>query len=363
MRPQITSFVLVLVLAASALPAQAPPAAGAPPVANAKLETASAAAGLEAAVNQAGARGQEPLWAAWSVPMIPNQRYVCCLGQVGRKNWTRTACHLEGKNQSWGSNDDDKAAPDQALLVLVRLQGKEIGKVGSYSATCQLDADGRRFLWLGEVRPEESVALLAKIIRSSEGSAKRPAHVAEEAMTALSFHRNARADDVLEDLASPRHSGKLREDALFWIGQNRGERGARFLTSVVTSDADDEIRKKAIFSLSQSEAAGAADAIIRVSREDRVADVRGEALFWLAQMGDPKAPDVIFQAIDRDPDMEVRKKGVFALTQLPKGRGTPFLVRLGREGKQREIRKEALFWLAQSDDPTALQYLDKVLNE
>jgi len=359
MRPQITSFVLVLVLAASALPAQAPPAAGAPPVANAKLETASAAAGLEAAVHQAGARGQEPVWAAWSVPMIPNQRYVCCLG----KNWKQTACHLEGKNQSWGSTDDIKAPPDQDLLVLVRLQGREIGKVGAYSANCQLDADGRRFVWLGEVRPEESVALLAKVIRSSEGSAKRPAHVAEEAMTALSFHRNARADDVLEDLASPGRSDKMREDALFWLGQNRGERGARFLTRVMASDADDEIRKKAIFSLSQSEAAGVADAIIRVSREDRVADVRGEALFWLAQMGDPKAPDVIFQAIDRDPDMEVRKKGVFALTQLPKGRGTPFLVRLGREGKQREIRKEALFWLAQSDDPAALQYLDKVLNE
>jgi len=59
----------------------------------------------------------------------------------------------------------------------------------------------------------------------------------------------------------------------------------------------------------------------------------------------------------------VRKKGVFALTQLPKGGGVPYLIRLGREGKQREIRKEALFWLAQSDDPAALKYLDKVLND
>jgi HEAT repeat protein len=80
-------------------------------------------------------------------------------------------------------------------------------------------------------------------------------------------------------------------------------------------------------------------------------------------MGDPKAPEVILQAIEDDPELEVRKKAVFALSQLPKGRGVPLLVRLGGEGRPREIRKEALFWLAQSDDPAALKYLDKVLNE
>jgi hypothetical protein len=39
------------------------------------------------------------------------------------------------------------------------------------------------------------------------------------------------------------------------------------------------------------------------------------------------------------------------------------LVRLGQPGGNREVRKEALFWLAQSEDPAALKYLDKVLNE
>lgn len=362
MRTQIRFLALLLGLAAPALLAQAPPATGAPQVANAQFETASAAAGLEAAVRQAGARGQEPVWVAWSVPMVFNQRYLCCLGQIGRKNWTQSTCHLEEKNQSWGSTDIGKAPPDQDLLVLVRLRGQEIEKIRSYSATCSMDADGRRFVWLGGVKPEESVALVAKLARSGE-TRERSHDFSEDALAALSYHRNARADDVLEDLAAAPHSGKMREHALFWIGQNRGERGARFLTRVVNADPDAEIRKKAIFSLSQSDASGVADAIIGISRNDRSGEVRGEALFWLAQMGDAKAPDAILQAIDRDPEMEVKKKGVFALSQLPKGRGIPLLIRLGREGKPREIRKEALFWLAQSDDPAALQYLDKVLNE
>ena len=343
---------LLLGLAASAVTAQPPQ------IANARLETASAAAGLEAAVRRAGTRSQEPVWVGWSVPMIAKERFLCCLG----KNWKRTACHLEAKNQSWGSTDDVKAPPDQDLLVLARLRGQEIERVRSFSATCPLDADGRRFVWLGDAKPEESVSLLAKAAGTG-GGREKAGNLPEEAVTALSFHRNAGADDVLEGLASAPHSEKMREDALFWLGQNRGERGARFLTRVMTGDPDGKIREKAIFSLSQSDAAGVADAIIGASRNDRSGDVRGEALFWLAQMGDAKAPDVILQAIERDPDLEVRKKGVFALTQLPKGGGVPYLIRLGREGKQREIRKEALFWLAQSDDPAALKYLDKVLND
>jgi HEAT repeat protein/PBS lyase HEAT-like repeat-containing protein len=357
MRKQIPFLVLLLGLAASTLAAQSPP------IANARLETASAASGLEAAVSQAG-RGNEAVWAAWSVPMIPKQRFLCCLGQKGRnhEDWTRTTCHLEEKNQSWGSTDDEKVISDQDLLVLARVENRQIGKVRTFSATCQIDADGRRVVWFGAVKPEESVSLLAKLARAGEGRG-RSADPAEEALAALSYHRNARADDVLEDLASAPHAEKLRENALFWIGQNRGERGGKFLTRVVSSDPDEDIREKAVFSLSQSDASGAADAIIQVSREDRSPGVRGEALFWLAQMNDARSADAILQAIERDPDLEVKKKGVFALSQLHKGRGVPILIRLGREAKQREIRKEALFWLAQSDDPAALQYLDKVLND
>ena len=314
-------------------------------------------------MNQAGAHGDQPVWAGWSVPMVAGQRYICCWGHDGHfKSFNRTACHLEEKNQGWGSSDDDVKVPDQDLLVLVRLRGQQIEMVRSYSASCSIDADGRRFVWLGDANPEQSVSLLAKAARAGENREKA-GDFSEDAMAALSYHRNARADDVLEDLASAQHSAQMREHALFWIGQNRGERGARFLARVVSGDPDADIRKKAIFSLSQSDASGVADAIIRASRDDRSGDVRGEALFWLAQMGDAKAPDAILQAIDRDPELEVRKKGVFALTQLPKGRGIPFLIRLGRESRQREIRKEALFWLAQSNDPAALKYLDKVLND
>lgn len=348
MKRQIPMVLLSLGLAV-------PLTAQTPQVANAKLETGSAAAGLEAAVRQAG---QGPAWIGWTVPIVEGKNYNCCWNHDGDwKNLKRTACKLEGKNQSWGSTDDEKRPVDPNLLVLVRVQNGEIEKVRGFSLTCPLDAGGRRFVWLGSARPEESVNLLAKTAK------KGSRNLDDEALSTLAFHRNARADEVLEEMASAPNPGKTREQALFWLGQSRGERGARFLTRVIESDPDDDIREKAIFSLSQSESPGAADTLIRVSRDDRSAKVRGEALFWLAQMDDPKAPDAILQAIRKDPAMEVRKKGVFALSQLEDGRGVPLLVQVGKETKDREIRKEALFWLAQSDDPEALKYLDRVLNE
>jgi HEAT repeats len=351
MKPRISRSILLLCLAAPAASV-----AQIPKVDHAKLETASAAAGLENAVRQAVRNGQ-PVWAAWTVPMIAGERYNCCWSHRGDfKDVKSTACHLEGRNQSWGSTDDVKVPANQDLMVLARLEEGKIGRVLAFSSTCEIDADGRRFVWLGAAKPEESVALLAK---TADADSRK---ISEEALAALSYHRNARADDVLEAMASAPKPTKVRENALFWIGQNRGERGARFLTRVVTSDPETEIRKKAIFSLSQSKAPGVADPLIRVSREDRNGDVRGEALFWLAQMNDPKSADAIFQAIDKDPDMGVRKKGIFALSQL-KGGGVPLLIQLGRQTRDREVRKEALFWLTQSKDPEALKYIDRVLNE
>ncbi|MFL6260425.1 MAG: hypothetical protein ACJ76Y_11990 [Thermoanaerobaculia bacterium] len=76
MRLQLPSVLLLLGLAVPATGAQAPQ------VANARIETASAAGGLEAAVRQAGARAGEPFWIAWSVPMIEGQRYPAAFAYV-----------------------------------------------------------------------------------------------------------------------------------------------------------------------------------------------------------------------------------------------------------------------------------------
>ncbi|HEX9943066.1 MAG TPA: HEAT repeat domain-containing protein [Thermoanaerobaculia bacterium] len=347
--------ILILLFAGSALPAQN--AAGEPPVSNARLETLSPAAGLEAALRQARSRGNEPFWTGWSVPMVAGQRRLCCFNKDFK---SASACLLEGRQNGWGSTDRDQPRPEQKLHVLLRFEGGKIDEVRGFSEDCPLDAGGRRFVWLGSARPEESVDYLAGLARNGPGG---HGDEGEEATAVLALHRNANADAALEELASPRYPLKKREHALFWLGQTRGERGARYLAGVIRDDRDDEAREKAIFSLSQSDVPWAAETIIRTAREDRSAEIRGEALFWLAQMKAPEAADVILGAIEKDPELEVRKKGVFALSQLHGAKAVSSLVRVARETRDPAIRKEAFFWLAQSKDPEALKYLDKVLNE
>jgi HEAT repeat protein len=345
---------LILQIASSPLPAQQAP--GEPPVSNARLETLSPAAGLQAALQQARSRGSEPLWVGYSVPMVAGQGRLCCFD----KDFDAATCRLEGQNQGWGGNGHVPRRTDQRMNVLLRFAGGKLDEIRSFSEDCPLDAGGRRFVWLGNVKPEESVAYLADLVRTRQGGKDDPG---AESIASLAMHRNAKADTALEELASARSPRKTREDALFWLGQMRGERGARFLAGVLRDDPDDDIREKAIFSLSQSEAPWAAETITRTGREDRSGKIRGEALFWLAQMNVPQAPDTILEAIEKDPDPSVRKHAVFALSQLGDGKSVPYLIRVGKETSQREIRKEAFFWLAQSDDPAALQYLDNALNE
>ena len=336
--------------------AGAPDPASAPAVANARLESQAPAASLEAALRQAAARGSDPLWVGYSVPMVTGMGNVCChsFDKVVRKE---KVCRLEGKSNGW-SSDRDRPRAEQALTVLLRFENGRLSQLRGYSADCPLDAGDRRFVWLGSVEPEHSVAYLAGQARA--GGEHRHS---EDALPVLALHRDPKADAALEALAAPGTRAKLREEALFWLGQTRGERGARFLAGVIRDDRDDKVREHAIFCLSQSSVAWQTEAIIRLAQEDRSPHLRGQALFWLAQTGGAAAPPAILAAIEKDADSEVRKEAVFALSQLQDGEAVPALLQVAREGREPAIRKEAIFWLAQSKDPAALAYLDKVLND
>ena len=349
------NILLILVLAAAAAAAQAP--SEPPKIDDARLETGSAAGGLAAAVRQAG--GDQPVWIGWSVPVVEGQSYACCW----TRNWKPGPCQLEARNQSWGSsNDKGLPKPDPYLAVLVRMESGRVIHVRSFSANCPLDAGGRRFVWLQDAKPEESVQFLRDLVQvGARNDQTRSADLAEEAISSIALHRNATANEVLADFASPRFNEEVREHALFWLGQTRGRFGYEVLARTVRADPDEDIREKALFGLSESPVPEAGETLLQAARTHASPDTRSKALFWLSQMDHPKAPATILEAIGKDPDAEVREQAVFALSQLPKGKGTPLLIKVGRENRDREIRKQALFWLAESDDPLAVSFLEKML--
>jgi HEAT repeat protein len=278
----------------------------------------------------------QPAWVGYTVPALADHNEICDAGQGVR---APGPVHLE---------------PADRVQILFRIEQGRVGKIRTISGDCQLDTGGLPLRWMQDVRPEESVALLATL--ATEGD-----HVGESAVTALALHADASADAALEHFAAAGQPESLRKKAIFWMGAARGRRGYETLRRIVTQDASDRIREKAVFALFVSKEPQATGTMIAVARDDASPRVRGQALFWLAQKAGQKAAAAITGAIERDPDTEVKKKAVFALEQLPNGEGVPMLIQVARTNKNAAVRKQAMFWLGQSNDPRALAFFEEVL--
>jgi hypothetical protein len=285
------------VLAAFALAAAAQ-AAPPPRLVNARVETRSAAGGLQDAVQRilAGA-GQGPVWIGYAVP-VDGGRSMCCWESVDSMSSVRCpGCRLEGKGSfTFGSAPDENGVnleADETFLVLLRAEAGRIGKVRTVSFSCALDAGGLPVFWLDDVRPADSVRLLGALIEDRAASR----HLLDGALLALASH------------AEP----------------------------------------------------SALDRLIAAARRDSSSQVREKALFWLSQKAGQRATAAIARAVDEDPESQVRQRAVFALSQLPRDEGVPRLITLARGHRDPRVREKALFWLGQSGDPRALALFEEIL--
>jgi hypothetical protein len=330
----------------------------APRIANARLETRPAAAGLAAAVKQASSR-PGPLWIGWSVPSILEQSSCCWSSEDGS---SCRGCRLEGGNGWAGTSDDDSVRLEGGgfVRVLLRAAGGSVAKVRSFSADCPLDGGGLPLVWIEDVRPAESVALLASLVGQPRDDRSRKS-LDDGVVSAIAFHADPSADAALERFVAAGQPDKLRKQAAFWLGQVRGKRGYEVLRRLVRDDADARFREHAVFALTQSREPGAVDTIIEVARRDPDGHVRGQALFWLAQAASRQAAGTIRAAVDDDPEVGVKKTAVFALSQLPREEGVPLLIGVAKSHQSAEVRKQAMFWLGQSGDPRALAFFEDVL--
>ena len=341
-------------------------AAEEPHISNAKLQKRSAAAGLEKEFRALVSGETEPAWIGYEVPMIAGEHRMCCYN-----SWSDDAgagccggCRLEGTRD--GVTEGSVSRPVELessgkLLVLFRLEQKRVGKIRTFSGDCDLDAGGLPFILLTEVRPAESVALLAPFVAEGADQTPESKQPARGALTAIAFHADPAADHAIEQFVAPSSPEKLRERATFWLGAARGRRGYEILRRIVREDPSDRVRDRAVFALSVSQEPEAVDTMIAVAHDDRSSHLRGQALFWLAHKAGRKASSAITEAIENDPETAVKKRAVFALSQLPKDEGVPMLIQVARTNQNPAVRRQAMFWLGQSKDSRALAFFEEVL--
>jgi HEAT repeat protein len=306
-----------------------PAAAQTPRVTNAKVETRSAAAGLEKEFRALAASLEGPAWIGYSVPMIAGRHQTCCCSSQPVK--------LEGSGE---------------LTVLFRVQQKSVGKIRTLSQECEFDAGGLPLYWLTAVRPPESLALLSSFVRDQ---------TADSAIAAIALHLDPAADRTLEQFVAATQPEAIRQKTAFWLGAARGRRGYELLRRMLRDDPSERVRDRVVFALSISKEPEALDAMIETARQDKSSHVRGQALFWLAQKAGKKAAAAIKDAIENDPETEVKKRAVFALSQLRKDEGVPLLIQVARTNRNPAVRKQAIFWLGQSKDPRALDFFEEIL--
>jgi hypothetical protein len=186
----------------------------------------------------------------------------------------------------------------------------------------------------------------------------------DSVLAAIAAHDSKRADVILRKFFAPNRNSSLRKAALFWAGQLRGTAGVELAIGAV-QDRSAKIRTHALFVLAQTDDARRAEVLTRAGQNDPSPHVRAQAWFWLAKSSDAKAVNAaksIRKAALSDQDDNVREQAIFALSQLPKAQSSNALISLlDNRSTPKIARERALFWLAQSEDPKARHYLERVL--
>jgi hypothetical protein len=348
-------------------PAPRQAGAEAPQLVDAKIETRAVSGTLAETLRGIEAQADKAEWVGYSVAEIAGDRTVCC-GNFNDGYGGCGTCRLEKENgvTSGTSQKDEKDGTVQLegsrqLVVLFRLEAKQVMRIREASGNCTLDAGGLPFLWLTDVKPAESVALLADFVHKATFEGHGEHELGQGALSAIALHADPSADRAFESFVAAGQPEQLRKHASFWLGAARGKAGFPMLQKMAKSDPSSEVRSQVAFALSVSHEPEALNEMIRLAKEDESSHVRGQALFWLAQKAGQKAVVAITGAIENDPDTDVKKKAVFALSQMPKDEGVPKLIEVAKTNRNREVRKQAMFWLGQSNDPRALEFFEQVL--
>jgi len=353
--------------ARGASPAGTEAGAEAPQVVHAKIETRALSGTLAETLRGIEAQADKAEWVGYRVAEIAGDRTVCC-GNFNDGYGGCGTCRLEKENDvtSRTSQKDEKDGTvelegSRQLVVLFRLEAKQVMRIQEASLNCTLDAGGLPFVWLTGVQPTESVALLADFVRQATFGGHGEHELGQGALSAIALHADPSADSAFASFVAADQPEQLRKHASFWLGAARGKAGFLTLQKMAKSDPSSEVRSQVAFALSASQEPEALNEMIRLAKEDESSHVRGQALFWLAQKAGQKAMGAITGAIENDPDTDVKKKAVFALSQMPKDEGVPKLIEVAKTNRNREVRKQAMFWLGQSNDPRALEFFEQVL--
>ena len=326
-------------LIATALVALAPPLAAQPKLlVNAKLDTRTAAAGLEQTFRPLVTAQPQPAWIAYSVP------------------GTRTFMGCDYVRDGWNQPGVIHLEPPDHVVILFRVDAGNIERIRTLSPDCEIDAGDLPVHWLADVKPAESVALLNTFATQRE-------RYMDGAMNAIAAHSDAAADAALQRFLATDQPESIRLRVVSWFGPSRRRGGFDVLKNLIANDPSERVRERAISTLGGSKEPEAIDLLISTARKDQNSRMRMQALSALNRHAGAKVLATFKDAVESDPDVQVRRRAVSALQSMPDGEGIPLLIQLAKSTQNAEVRKQAMSTLGQSHDGRAVTFFEEVLKK
>jgi hypothetical protein len=254
-----------------------------PRVVNARLIAVAADPDLSRAIATIAARQIEPAWLGYAVPVFNRD-------SAGRDDGWSERCRLEQETpgnsvaRSVAPAGPIRLEPSPTLMVLMRIQDREVQRIRTLSSDCVIDGGGLALHWLDGVSAAQSVAFLKSYVTRATARAQ-----SDGALTALSLHQDPSAGAALLDLAKASTDTRVRQRALFWVARRAESQAIPAITEAIDRDPDTEVKKQAVFALSQLPRDEGVPLLITLARSNTNPIVRKQAMFWLGQSKDPRA--------------------------------------------------------------------------
>ena len=361
------------VAAVTSIAAQAP----APQIQNGKVEVRKGTAIDREIASLAPARADEPVWVAWRVPMIAGDRDMC--GWYTDRDYAVRGMFVDEPTITIVNNTPVPNSRPQItapagpipleagtqVVVLARIVDRKVERLRTAGDDCPMDAGGRTVYWLDAIAPAESLRFLNTVVTGpspdrSLTSAER--NVAQSAVRAMAYHRDAGADSLLNQIATTHPDSDVRRQATSNMGSLRGASGVAALARLIAAEQNADSRRQLVVSLGASLDPSAVTAL-RSSIKDPEPKVRSEAVYYSVLRGGAAAIPEAVSIAGSDPVDSVRQRAVAAIGRLAPEVGTSPLLQLARTSQNAAVRKEAVKVLSTSKDPRAIAFMDEILKK
>src|SRR5262245_61348872 len=246
---------------------------------------------------------------------------------------------------------------------MVRLFDGGVERVRTIADDCPIDAGGRTVNWLGAVTPAESLRFLeslTKTDRSDRFSYDTHRNIANSALSAISLHRDAGADTILDRLAAGGNDRDLRRQAAQALASTRGAHGFQAVQKLVAAEKDTDLRRSFVGALGSTRESGTA-AALKPYLTDSDEKIRAEAIYWYAQRGGAAVIGEVTRLVESDANDNVKRRGVSGISRLPANDSIPALLQLAKSAVSPVVKKEAVSALSRSNDPRALAFMESLI--